>query len=616
MEQINLSMYIFNPILEIMLVMKTRSIRRNLFFTYSLIILIAFFAITILFASIEIPNRREQVFTSLQQNSQNITTSLDSELNQAHTLALNIAHSTMIRDSLIRFTSPGDVPRARLTEARTLETLLTTLIAPSRPAEQIFFYTQQDEYIAAGNINGIFPGNARSQPWYEPLQNSPNNRLLMYIGFDEELARYSTNVYGQHFVSLSLNVFDSANYFIGHLEIRKSLARILTAAISYQPIFYEQIYIFDSLGNLIYPLDGTPPDGLFDSAATHNFPQEIVAFSTENYSGFFVCAPSTRSGFVTIAYISNQALLAPIYLYLRGLIPLTFIALLFTLTVAYLAAKRLTRPILTICQEVSAFDLTNLECQKEHSINITELNILYQSFYKMRGNLAESVNKQLALQHQEMQSRMIALEAQMNSHFLYNSLAVIQSMADEGLTDEVVGMCQSMSSLLRYISSDKEQQVPLHKEIQCTKDYLSCMKGRYQEDLTYSIDIPPQMNPILVPKLCTQLLVENAIKFSSQELPPYHVSIVGTLEEDFYTLTISDNGPGFEESILEDLYAKFAKIDETNLLPTLAVNGMGLLNVYIRLKLLYDKNFIFRLENKEPHGARVTIGVKYGEQKI
>ena len=593
--------------------MKTRSIRRNLFFTYSLIILIAFFAITILFASIEIPNRRDQVFTSLQQNSQSITTSLDSELNQAHTLALNIAHSTMIRDSLIRFTSPVDVPRTRLTEARTLETLLTTLIAPSRPAEQIFFYTQQDEFIAAGNINGIFSGNARSQPWYEPLQNSPNNRLLMYIGFDEELARYSTNVYGQHFVSLSLNVFDSANYFIGHLEIRKSLARILTAATSYQPIFYEEIFIFDALGNLIYPLDGVPPDGLFYSASQHDFSQEVVAFQAENYSGFYVCAPSTRSGFVTIAYISNQALLAPIFLYLRGLIPLTLLALLLTLVIAYLAAKGITRPILNLCEEVSAFDLAHLERQEEHAINITELNILYQSFYKMRGNLAESVNKQLALQQQEMQSRMIALEAQMNSHFLYNSLAVIQSMADEGMNREVVEMCQSMSSLLRYISSDKEQQVPLYKEIQCTKDYLSCMKGRYQEDLTYTIQIPSALNHVLVPKLCTQLLVENAVKFSSQELPPYHVSIIGALEGDFCTLSIRDNGPGFDEKTLADLYAKFEEIDKTNLLPTLAVNGMGLLNVYIRLKLLHNENIIFRIENQVPHGAWVTIGVKYGD---
>jgi len=593
--------------------MKTRSIRSNLFFTYSLIILIALFAITILFASIEIPNRREQVFTSLKQNSQSITTSLDSELNQAHTLALNIAHSTMIRESLIRFTSPHDTTRVRLTEARTLETLLTTLIAPSRPAEQIFFYTLQEEFIAAGNINGIFPGNATQQPWYEPLQGSPNNRLLMYIGFDEELARFSTDIYGQHFVSLALNVFDSSNYFLGHLEIRKSLARILTAAISYQPIFYEQIFIFDSLGNLIYPLNGTPPDGLFYSASRNDFSQEIAAFSADGYSGFYVSAPSTRSGFVTIAYISNQALLAPIYLYLRGLIPLTFVALLFTLAVAYLAAKRLTRPILTICEEVSAFDLSNPECQEEQSINITELNILYQSFYKMRGNLAESVNKQLALQQQEIQSRMIALEAQMNSHFLYNSLAVIQSMADEGMNREVVDMCQSMSNLLRYISSDKEQQVPLHKEIQCTKDYLLCMKGRYQEDLTYSIQIPSELNHVMVPKLCTQLLVENAVKFSSQELPPYHVSIIGGWEDDFCTLSIHDNGPGFDENTLANLYTKFAEIDKTNLLPTLSVNGMGLLNVYIRLKLLYNENIIFRVENKAPHGACVTIGVKYGD---
>ena len=63
----------------------------------------------------------------------------------------------------------------------------------------------------------------------------------------------------------------------------------------------------------------------------------------------------------------------------------------------------------------------------------------------------------LTLKEQEMQARMLALQSQMNPHFLYNSLTMIGEMADRGMTDEVSDMCEDITAILRYISSDKEQ---------------------------------------------------------------------------------------------------------------------------------------------------------------
>ena len=89
-----------------------------------------------------------------------------------------------------------------------------------------------------------------------------------------------------------------------------------------------------------------------------------------------------------------------------------------------------------------------------------------------------------------MQARMLALQAQMNPHFLYNSLSTIQAMADEGMDRQIMDMCQSMSRILRYISSDKEQLVTVDQEIKYTIDFLKCMKARFDDDLIYNIVIP------------------------------------------------------------------------------------------------------------------------------
>jgi hypothetical protein len=96
------------------------------------------------------------------------------------------------------------------------------------------------------------------------------------------------------------------------------------------------------------------------------------------------------------------------------------------------------------------------------------------------------------------------------------------------MDDEIVVMCQSMANLLRYISADSEQLVPLNTELSYTENYLTCMIICYQEDLTYSIEVHEEMREVKIPKLCIQLLVENAIKFSTTIKSPWHIKIKGS----------------------------------------------------------------------------------------
>ena len=137
------------------------------------------------------------------------------------------------------------------------------------------------------------------------------------------------------------------------------------------------------------------------------------------------------------------------------------------------------------------------------------------------------------------------------------------------------------------------------------------MDIRFQGDMSYTIDIPPEMNDIQIPKLSIQLLVENAIKFTSDNRPPYFISITGEVNDKCHTITICDNGPGFDDDVKRNLNEKIEEINTTGLLPSLEISGMGILNVYIRCKLLYNENVIFKLENSLPHGARITIGEMY-----
>jgi len=203
---------------------------------------------------------------------------------------------------------------------------------------------------------------------------------------------------------------------------------------------------------------------------------------------------------------------------------------------------------------------------------------------------------------------MLSLQSQMNPHFLYNSLSAISEMAQEGLTEPVAGMCSMITEIMRYISSNREQRSSLEEELEICDMYLNCLKMRYQEHLTWDISVDDDMLDLLIPKLCIQLLVENAVRSITTQAPPWHIDITCVQKNENWYVTVSDNGPGFDSEVDKRLRKQMDQILETGTLPSLKIQGMGILNIFIRLYLLDGIPFIFDMGNLPEGGAFVTIG--------
>ena len=114
------------------------------------------------------------------------------------------------------------------------------------------------------------------------------------------------------------------------------------------------------------------------------------------------------------------------------------------------------------------------------------------------------------------------------------------------------------------------------------------------------------MKKFLTRVLCYLLGFGLLLAGTSAAIDPFNV---------LHPLSIRDNGPGFEAETLAALEEQMREIQRTGTLPSLKINGMGILHVYIRFRLLYDE-FCFRLENNPEGGACVTIGAKTNEQSV
>ena len=594
--------------------MKRKTIRFKLFFSYSTIILVSLFAVMLFFLIKEVSKLNENIFNSLKQNGINIATSMDREFEQMLMVGTNIAFSNLIKDRFLYYVSGDTDEYKKLENTKVLIDLLIAIIGPNRPVDQINLYAPTNEVLSCGLWSGSREAEASSQEWYDAILIDTNSKAFVFSGEDPLVSKYFTGALSKNFITLANQYYDTFHNPQGFMELKKSLSSVLHAAISYQSVYGEHVYIFDGDGKSIYPLpnENENVDYLFENAKNNMFPGETTKLVDSDIREYYICVPSKYTDFVTIMVISERDLLSPATNYIQNILIITALALLAALLVTYYIAKRITSPIGVLYGLLADYD-TEVPVLKEYvDTDIIEINALYDNFFIMHEKIKDSINKQMLLQKQDMQSRMLALQSQMNPHFLYNSLATIQSLADEGSVQDITALCQSMSNILRYISSDDAQEVPLKDELSYTEDYLSCMTVRYDGDLTFSINIPEDMLHIMVPKLCVQILVENAIKYSSTKRPPYHISIKGETKNGNYEIAVNDNGPGFSEEALADVRKKIAEIDDTGLLPTLEINGMGLANVYLRYKLLHSDDVIFKIENGKPKGACVTIGGEYG----
>jgi sensor histidine kinase YesM len=566
---------------------------------------------------------KNNAFLLLNQNVNTISSYIDKEYNTLHTVAQNIAYSNLIKERFTSYLSAADKESSlnqgmtydNLQNTKMLIDMLTAILGPNQPVVQIYLYSLDKGAFGVGLDTTTSKISAKDFSWYTPFMASEHYKLLSFDQ-DKRLERFYSYKDGATFISLYEMYYNLYHIPQGIIEVKNPISYLTKNIKNIVKSYDEEIYIFDQNGNSIYPdIFNSSYSAYFSSISSKEPPinsEDVITYKYDK-STYMFYKTSHDTGFTVAIAVKNNNLFKPIYEYIKANVIILLIIALGMLLLSFIAAHIITTPITKIYRQVQSFKLdmsnSNKNIFPDIDTHIIELNTLYSALITMQQKAQHSMEREITLQNQEMQSRMLALQSQMNPHFLYNSLATIQSMADEHMDDEIHLICQNISSILRYISSDKELLVPLMLEVKHTQEYLLCMKTRYDDDIIYEISIPDEMQNIKVPKLCLQLIVENSIKFATKSVkPPWKISIKGTITNTYWEISISDNGTGFAESEIETLNENINEINKTGLLPNLEISGLGLMNIYIRFKLLYKGSHIFRISNLAHGGALLTIG--------
>ena len=239
------------------------------------------------------------------------------------------------------------------------------------------------------------------------------------------------------------------------------------------------------------------------------------------------------------------------------------------------------------------FDMIPIEAEIEE---IEELDEGINKMARKISALLENVRQEKEMQHlTELQ----LIQAQVNPHFLYNTLDTIVWLIEGGMTDDAVEMISSLSIFFRTSLSKGNDIIPLSEEERHTLSYLEIQQYRYRDILEFEINIPKELSGIPVPKLSIQPLAENALYHGiKNRRGKGKILIEGREEEDALVLTVSDNGQGMTPERLHEVQEAIRTGERA---------GFGLAAVAERIALYYGPGYGMKIFCEEGKGTTVEI---------
>jgi len=607
------------------LIRKPRSIRSILFLTYSSIIIIGIALLFVLFYLWSSSLLRTKASDSISELSASLQTQLDLEVQKLDSVSVSVLYSNLISDRISAYdksniedtaTFGSEQSTGRIKKPNTdLYDILVALVGPSYPVQQVYLHLFSGTSIGVGFDNSQKELDVSGQPWYDAVMNDKKKKVLALTQSGNGSLNPKNNV------SLSLFRYfsDKYNAPTGIVEVKQSYNKVFNGFIQLaknNPSL-EQVVIYSNTGEIIYPYESSAQDrqivDLILSSPSNNFTSDQRAYVIDPESEdkvLLTVKHSELTNWNIAVMISNKTLLAPLNRFTRLAILVTLFILAFLIVLSYFASKKITNPLGSLNKTIKSMSLESLVTGTTAELNsgMNEWDRLNASFVKMNARLKESFDQLLLSRTQELQAKITALQSQMNPHFLYNSLATISAMAYEKMYEQIIVMCDNLSDMMRYIADDETALVDIQTENNYTEMYLTCMKLRYGDMLSCTIDLDALIQRIQIPKIMIQPLVENALKYGTKTSPPWEISVRGTIAEKRWIIEVKDNGPGFDEHEISRFYSQVNEIERNNVLPSLKLHGMGLLNVFVRLKLHYGSRMYFEIRNLPDRGAVVTIG--------
>ena len=276
-----------------------------------------------------------------------------------------------------------------------------------------------------------------------------------------------------------------------------------------------------------------------------------------------------------------------------------FVALTISFIIVLLVMSFITKPIESLVMSIKQFE-NDVDAYVElDAVGIKEVQALQSSFNHMAKKI-QQLMEQVVLEEKELRKvELKALQAQINPHFLYNTLDSIFWLCEEGGNKDAANMVAALSNTFRISISRGNDEITIQDEIKHVESYLVIQNIRYKDQFKYTFDIEPQILSYMCLKILLQPFVENAIYHGlNRMIDEGEILIKGYQKSDSVILEVIDNGVGMDIAQVEALYTENS--DKV---------GVGVKNVHNRIQIYYGQMYGVSIYSELDEGTRVVIEI-------
>ncbi|RED64996.1 cache domain-containing sensor histidine kinase [Cohnella lupini] len=520
---------------------------------------------------------------------------IETKLGRIDQMSYDIIADIQLQSTLLSLKNAESEYDQHILRQKVIDRLLT--YAGSEPTiYSIQLFDSHGKENGAGNVAPIDPDKSRKIMTLTKEAEGDSR----WIFPDEQDAALIT--------AREIRSFSNTNFdleFLGTLVIRINIGKI-----AQQFSEAEGDLILFSGEEIIYPKE--PLFRLADIRRSIGTSKGYFTQKVADHTYFISYSNSSNTGWTYMNITPFNQVFERV-IFIKELVVFVFIAIFaLVILLGFRFSGSLTRPIDNLIARMKMAEKGNfagahLQTVDDTPMSMDEMGLLHRTFRLMVERINTLITENYANQLLIKETEFKALQAQINPHFLYNTLESINWLAKVNKQTQISNMVESLGFLLRNSINMKAEILTLGEELEVVKSYVTIQKYRFDDRLNFKQDVPDELLHHRLPKLTLQPLLENAIQYALEPtIGTSTITVKAELREEGFCIVVEDDGPGMLQDTLERLRNGEMKAKG---------KGIGLLNIDERIKIAFGEQYGIRIDGSRERGTRIMIVLPREEEE-
>ncbi|MEG1926774.1 MAG: histidine kinase, partial [Ruthenibacterium sp.] len=474
-----------------------------------------------------------------------------------------------------------------------VERALQNLLCSMADMDNIVLYTNNITYFGSRKQVDYYRTHLRQEEWMQQIENGTKEQTIQY-NYELSVNRGEMQ---KEMLLFAQRLYDvTTARYLGTLVITMPMEKITGIV--------DDMFVDGQTMGVLLDAEMQP---VYQTNLPGNRSMQEILQQTQfidyqldkpiKKANYYAFASSLKPEILCVASIVTQrALTADAHKIQNELLLVSALLCLANIGVVLFTMSHMTKPLVQLCREMDHVSGGNLKIQMEDQ-PYAETSLLAEHFNNMVRKIEQLLHQVQAAEREKQEIELEVLEAQVNPHFVYNTLEAVKWVAIAQKSPNIPQIITALVKLLTMSISIKKKTVRLQDEIDYLKQYLTLMEFRFNNTYEVLYQIPAELQNVITIKMLLQPIVENSI-FHGFSNKSGKIIITAEQVEGILVLKVEDNGSGFEKGR-----------QEVNTRRTFT--GIGIDNMDKRIKLMYGDCYGLTIQSKLGQGTLVTIRQPY-----